>query len=280
MFRLKGRKMEEERKNELLESPLYEFVKKGWRKWSQKIVAVQAGDEDFLLFLVWTLDTIKAQDEGCNAELRDRVYNGLREHFRVRQFNTNADDLKYLTDLVCAAALACLGLTLSGSVTNPDIYSGIVKGLGEHWKGIEELKYRAAMDTGNPELKAWMAEYMAGEQFYTYSNAIEWDNEDMAEQIIKRRKGFKLIDLYRVIIGLYENNAFQSADGSKLTLNKVFQAFGDMLGEDYSSFNNNLSSASANKNEVDIFQRLKDGLEAYESTKDEKLRKQGKPIRR
>ncbi len=170
MFRLKGRKMEEERKNELLESPLYEFVRKGWRKWSQKIVAVQAGDEEFLLFLVWTLDTIKSQEDGVNVELRDQVYNGLREHFRVRQFNTNADDLKYLTNLICAAALACLGLTVADSLTCSGIYSEIVSGLGEHWKAIEELKYSAEMDTRSPELKAWMSEYMAGEQFYTYSN--------------------------------------------------------------------------------------------------------------
>lgn len=44
--------MGEERRNELLDSPLYDFVKRGWGKWSREIVSVQVTDEDFLLYLV------------------------------------------------------------------------------------------------------------------------------------------------------------------------------------------------------------------------------------
>ena len=53
-----------------------------------------------------------------------------------------------------------------------------------------------------------------------------------------------------------------------------------MLGEDFSKFNNNLSAASVNKNDVGIFKSLERSLEEYEAEKDKKLIRQGKPKRR
>ena len=272
--------MAEERKNKMLDSPLYSFVSKGWVKWSQKIVSLQAGEEDFLLYLVWALDTIKEQDDGINARLRDLVYTGLRDHFISRQFASNKPDLDYLTNLVCAAALACFGLTLTDSQENQKIYSELVSGFGEHWKDINDLKSGGEMDTSDPELKEWVVAYMASEHFSTYNDVIDWNNDDMAEVLIHRAKSFEKIDLYRVIMALYEIGAFKSADGTELTATKVFKAFGDMLGEDFSKFQNNLSAASTNKNGVNIFKRLEEGLEQYETEKDEKLEKQSKPKRR
>ena len=72
IFSLKRRRgMAGERENRILESPLYGFVKRGWRKWSQKIVSLQVRDEDFLLYLVWALDSVKQQDEDVNVQFRD-----------------------------------------------------------------------------------------------------------------------------------------------------------------------------------------------------------------
>jgi hypothetical protein len=113
----------------------------------------------------------------------------------------------------------------------------------------------------------------------TVPESTEAEPEDN-EQTICLSDDFVKVDFYRVIMALYHLNAFKSVKGRKATKISVFKAFGKMLGEDFKSFNNDMSSASANKNEVDIFQRLKDGLEKYENEKDEKLRKQGKPIRR
>ena len=271
--------MAEERKNKLLESPLYAFVTKGWVKWSQKIVSLQAGEEDFLLYLVWALDTIKEQEDGINAGLRDRVYAGLRDHFIKRQFASNKPDLDYLTNLVCAAALACFGLTLTDSLENQKIYSELVSGFGEHWKDINALKSGADMDTSAPELKEWAVAYVASEHFSTYNDVIDWNNDDMAEVLIHRAKSFEKIDLYRVIMALFEIGAFESAEGN-LTKKKVFKAFGDMLGDNFDDFQNNLSAGSKNKNDIDIFDRLKSGFEQYGTCKDEKLEKQGKPKRR
>ena len=265
--------MAEERRNELLDSPLYAFVKKGWVKWSQKIVSLQAGEEDFLLYLVWALDAIKEQEDGTNAGFFDTVYNALRNRFRASQFNTNKEDLDYLTNLVCGAALACFGLTLTDSRENQKIYSELVSGLGEHWKEIEQLKF--SMDTSSPELKAWMVSYVKGDDFYTYSDEIEWNNDDMAELLIRRAKNFDKVDLYRVIMALYQIGAFESVEG-RLTQKKVFNTFGALLGDDFETFQNNLSAGSNNKNEVDIFKRLADGFKEYEAEKEKKQEKQGK----
>jgi len=271
--------MAEERKNKLLESPLYAFVTKGWVKWSQMIVTLQAGEEDFLLYLVWALDTIKEQEDGINAGLRDRVYTGLRDHFIIRHFTSNKPDLDYLTNLVCAAALACFGLTLADSRENQKTYSELVSGFGEHWKDINDLKSGADIDTSAPELKEWVVAYMASEHFSTYNDVIDWNNDDMTEVLIHRASSFDKVDLYRVIMALYEIGAFESVEG-KLTKTKVFKAFGDMLGDDFSDFQNNLSAGSTHKNDIDIFKRLEEGLEQFETKKDEKLERQGKQKRR
>jgi len=271
--------MAEERKNKMLDSPLYSFVSKGWVKWSQKIVSLQAGEEDFLLYLVWALDTIKEQEDGINASFYDTEYNALRNHFRASQFNTNKNDLDYLTNLVCAAALACFGLALTDSPENQKIYSELVAGFGEHWKDINDLKSGGDMDTSDPELKEWVVAYMTSEHFSTYNDVIDWNNDDMAEVLIHRASSFDKVDLYRVIMALYEIGAFESVEG-KLTKTKVFKAFGEMLGDDFSDFQNNLSAGSTHKNDIDIFKRLEEGLEKFETEKDKKLEKQGKQKRR
>ena len=267
--------MAEERKNKMLESPLYAFVAKGWVKWSQKIVSLQAGEEDFLLYLVWALDTIKEQEDGINASFYDTVFNALRNSFRASQFNTNKDDLEYLTNLVCAAALACFGLTLTDSQENQKIYSELVSGFGEHWKDINALKSGADMDTSAPELKEWAVAYVASEHFSTYNDVIDWNNDDMADLLVRRAKSFDKVDLYRVIMALYQIGAFEPVEG-KLTQKKVFNTFAALLGDDFESFQNNLAAGSNNKNEVDIFQRLADGFKKYEAEKLKKQEKQGK----
>ena len=53
-----------------------------------------------------------------------------------------------------------------------------------------------------------------------------------------------------------------------------------MLGDDFSDFQNNLSAGSTHKNDIDIFKRLEEGLEQFETKKDEKLERQGKQKRR
>lgn len=239
-----------ERENRILESPLYGFVKRGWRKWSQKIVSLQVRDEDFLLYLVWALDSVKQQDEDVNVQFRDVVFSSLRDKFILSKFTSNGEDLAYLTNLVCAATLACLGLGLKDSSENLRIFTELVNGFGEHWETIRKIKHSVDMDTDIDGLQEWMIDYLGSGQFYTFSDEIDWDEDNMATQLIRRSKSFDKVDLFRVIMALYKKGAFEAVDGDELTASKVFQAFGDMLGEDFSKFNNNLSAASVNKNDV------------------------------
>ena len=75
IFSLKRRRgMAGERENRILESPLYGFVKRGWLKWSQKIVSLQVRDEDFLLYLVW----------GYSGESYDRAVDSCVKRLRAK----------------------------------------------------------------------------------------------------------------------------------------------------------------------------------------------------
>lgn len=272
--------MAEEGKNKLLDSPLYAFVEKGWVNWSQEIVSVQADAEDFMLYLVWALDSIKEQSDGINSGLWGQVYNGLRNRFIESQFRSEKADIDYLTNLVCAAAMACIGLALTGSPDNQEIYSELVNGFEDHWKDVNKLKHSLEIDSCGQDLKAWLTDYMAGDFFYTYNDVIDWNNDYMAARVIRMSKDIEKVDILRVIMALYELGAFEAVNG-KLTKAKVFKAFGDMLGENFDNFNNNLAAGSVTRPEsIDIFERLQTSFEKYESSKDNKLRKQGRPTRR
>lgn len=272
--------MAEEGKNKLLDSPLYAFVEKGWVNWSQEIVSVQADAEDFMLYLVWALDSIKEQSDGINSGLWGQVYNGLRNRFIESQFRSEKADIDYLTNLVCAAAMACIGLALTGSPDNQEIYSELVNGFEDHWKDVNKLKHSLEIDSCGQDLKAWLTDYMAGDFFYTYNDVIDWNNDYMAARVIRMSKDIEMVDILRVIMALYELGAFEAVNG-KLTKAKVFKAFGDMLGENFDNFNNNLAAGSVTRPEsIDIFERLQTSFEKYESSKDNKLRKQGRPTRR
>ena len=272
--------MAEEGKNKLLDSPLYAFVEKGWVNWSQEIVSVQADAEDFMLYLVWALDSIKEQSDGINSGLWGQVYNGLRNRFIESQFRSEKADIDYLTNLVCAAAMACIGLALTGSPDNQEIYSELVNGFEDDWKDVNKLKHSLEIDSCGQDLKAWLTDYMAGDFFYTYNDVIDWNNDYMAARVIRMSKDIEKVDILRVIMALYELGAFEAVNG-KLTKAKVFKAFGDMLGENFDNFNNNLAAGSVTRPEsIDIFERLQTSFEKYESSKDNKLRKQGRPTRR
>lgn len=269
--------MAEEARNKILESPLNKFVSRWWRKLSQDVSFVQVRDTDFVLYLIWTLDTIKSQS-GDNGQFRDLVYGSLRDNFIVRNFTSNKEDILYLTNLVCAASMACLGLVLKGNIDMQSIYTEIIRSFGDYRKDIDDLENR--MNVRIEGLQDWLTEYFDDENFYTYDDSIDWDNNIMAERLIKLSSKFKKIDLYRVIMALYQIGAFESIDGSELLMKDVYSAFGDMLGEDFSKYEKNLSNQSTNKNPPDIFSRLEAGFEKYEVGKDNNLKKQGKPIRR
>lgn len=212
--------MVEERKNELLSSPLYSFVERGWKKWSQEIIGVQVLEEDFLLYLLWSLDDIKEQKEGINDSLWDDVYGGLRKRFIIQEFKADKSDLNYLTNLVCAYALSCLGLAIKDSQNHQQIYSELVNGFGEHWKDIQQLKYSSNMDSQIDGLQNWMIEYFGNDDFYTLSDVIDWSDE-MSRSLPARRieDGIIQIENAQINIHTFNNETGATFNDNSKTIN-------------------------------------------------------------
>lgn len=80
------------------------------------------------------------------------------------------------------------------------------------------------------------------------------------------KKGMK-VNLFRVVFALHKLGFFVDKAGSAPDQEDVFQAFGDMLGKDYSKYFKDLSEASKKKNEVTIFQELEQAFAEYEEDK-------------
>lgn len=247
------------------------FVERNWPRWEQGIGAVQVQEEDFVLYLMWGIDLVKEQDGDVNERFRDMVFSALRKKFIKSSFTSNGQDLGYLSDLVCAGMMYCYGLVLTESLGYMQVYDELLKGFGEDWKRIQDIKGRIVADDGL--LKEWMVEYMKSEKFYTTKDEIEWAAEGGSEPLIRRNKLSK-IDLFRLAIALHEYGAFKSVDGDDLPQYKVVEAFGRMLGEDFSDYTNNVAGATSTDN-PEIFEKLQKAFKRYE---DRKL--EGKKARR
>ena len=51
-----GEEMESVLENSLLDSPLFEFIGRNWRRWEKGIGAVDLQERDLMLYLMWGLD--------------------------------------------------------------------------------------------------------------------------------------------------------------------------------------------------------------------------------
>lgn len=96
--------------------------------------------------------------------------------------------------------------------------------------------------------------------------AESFDEEEAV--LINRSDNLTKIDLYRVIISLYQYGAFKTADGKKLTKKRVFKAFEKMLGDNFGNYENDLSAGSNKKGDVTIFKELE---AAFVRSEDDKL---------
>ena len=190
MFSLKRKRgMAGERENRILESPLWLFVRTRWIEWEQEIHSMQVDDSEFLLYLVWALDTIKEQDERTLRNFRGRVYGAIRKKSIERSFAAPKEDIDYVSNLVCACGLFCYGLTLTESDDNRREYSELVGGMMDCWPAIRGIKNSIEIDENNQALKDWMVEYMKDDEYFTLSDVIEWDDghTSVLPDIIGRR---------------------------------------------------------------------------------------------
>lgn len=175
--------MEERLRSSLLDSPLYGYVQTGWLEWQQGICSVQLQEEDFMLYLLWSLDQIKEKREAVAQKLRALVFKGVRDKFIESQFQSNQSDIEYVSNLVCACSLYCFGLVLTGNFENQDLYVDLLAGLGDHKDAVMGIHDKIEVED-KTELKEWMVGYMDCEQYYTSGERIAWLKEDGTADLV------------------------------------------------------------------------------------------------
>lgn len=207
MFKLKRqrRKMEDVRNN-ILESPVFEFIEEGWIEWVTGVKTSSVDENDLLLYLIWGLDTLKENDKNAREKYWNLVYSAIYRHLKERKVED--DDIKYLTNLVCACTLHCLGLNLTGNYDMQDLYCEVVSGIGEKLAKVNWLKNKMAVDAGSMPLKKWVREYMESETFLTISKATAWDdtNVDRLPDLVRGGAGVPAVNLTQVNIGTLHNH--------------------------------------------------------------------------
>lgn len=182
--------------NSWLESPLYHFIEKRWPKWEQMINKLEVEEKDFLLYLIWTLDSIKDPDFDA-SDFWSILHNELRKTGISRGYSAERDDNNYLTDLLYACGLYCVGSVLTSSIRNRDLYSKLVSGLDRHWAKVIELKNGIKDDDNTPALKLWLREYFDSDVYYTREGKIAWadDLDEGLPAVVGRSRTYTHVQL-------------------------------------------------------------------------------------
>ncbi len=274
-------------KNDIGESPLQDFARDCWLGCVSEIKTDSLGQEDFLLFIAWGLDTIKRESEKDDKRYRTIVYDALRNWLRDEGEELESETINLLTNLICACCLSCFGLALTDSMGNRDVYEDLMASMVEQRDEVRKIKARITSEIA-PELKEWVLAYLDSDVLYTKRDSIEWVGakkkrtakkdevkEDEPEEGKKARKrnpnapihlsdDFAKMDMLRVVAALYKIGAFVSPDGKRLTQKKVFETFGEMVGEDFSGYSRNFVSTDYNSGEVKIFERLEAAFKKFD----------------
>ena len=173
MFKLKRQRREmEDVRNNILESPLFEFIEEGWIEWVTALKTSCVDENDILLYVVWGLDTLKENDKSAKEKFWNLVYTSIHRHLKDK--NVKDDDYRYLTNLVCACTLHCIGIVLTGDYDMQDLYCEVNRGLGENISNVNWLRNRMAVDSESTALKDWVREYMQSDVFLTTSKNMAW----------------------------------------------------------------------------------------------------------
>lgn len=175
MFKLKRqrRKMEDARNN-ILESPVFEFIEDGWIEWVTGVKTSSVDENDLLLYLIWGLDTLKENEKNVREKYWNLVYSAIYKHLKDRKVEDG--DINYLTNLICACTMHCIGLNLAGNYDMQDLFCELNHGFGDKQAGVRWLKDKMTVDSSSTPLKEWVRDYMASDIFLTTSKNIAWDD--------------------------------------------------------------------------------------------------------
>lgn len=169
--------MADEKADNPTETPLFRLIQEEWPEIEQEIKTVQVLEGDFLLYVLWALDSVKEGEKDFASKMWAKTYSSLRKHFITRNFTSPENDLEYLTAQVCAFTLYCTGLLIAGDTGNMAVYGDMVNGLEKHWPEVKTFKHKLSTHPAIPGLKEWLYAYMNNEVFYTVSDKMDWDTE-------------------------------------------------------------------------------------------------------
>lgn len=208
----------EDVRNNILESPVFEFIEDGWIDWVTGLKTSSVDEADLLLYLIWGLDTLKENDKNARVKYWNLVYSAIYKHLKDRKVED--DDITYLTNLVCACTLHCVGLNLAGNYDLQDLYCEVNGGLGEKLTEVNLLKNKMAVDSGSTPLKEWVREYMESNMFLTISKATAWNDEmvDNLPDLVKGGDGVTAVNLTQVNIGTLHNHPGATYNDNSVSL--------------------------------------------------------------
>lgn len=207
MFKLKRPRREmEDVRNNILESPLFEFIEEGWIEWVTALKTSCVDENDILLYVVWGFDTLKENEKNAREKFWNLVYTSIHRHLKDK--NVGDEDYRYLTNLVCACALHCIGLVLAGNYDMQDLYCEVNRGLGENISNVNCLRNRMVVDAGSVQLKEWVREYMESDTFLTTSKAMAWDETIVSDlpDLVRGGTVNSAVNLTQVNIGTLHNH--------------------------------------------------------------------------
>ena len=131
-------------------------------------------ENDLLLYLIWGLDTLKENEKNVREKYWNLVYSAIYKHLKDRKVEDG--DINYLTNLICACTMHCIGLNLAGNYDMQDLFCELNHGFGDKLAGVKWLKDKMTVDSSSTPLKEWVRDYMASDIFLTTSKNIAWDD--------------------------------------------------------------------------------------------------------
>lgn len=148
----------------------------------QQLDSLEVEANDFILCITWVIDSLRDQNlrEQLLTDPWNYVRNAIRTYLHNNRNTRGKEDTDLFTRAVCGHAPYCWGFMMSECAkdypANRESYMSFIHNLGQHWGAICEILNSCQYDS-LPSLRQWLASYINGAVFCTYSDEIEWDVE-------------------------------------------------------------------------------------------------------
>ena len=164
----------------LRDTPIYDFVHQQWPQISEEFTSSPVQRDDVILFLLWSLDNLKADAEHQAPHLYKNLRDGIKTYVSAHRKPTSPQEVDILTVSVIALTMACHGLLLTDDSRAPMVYQQIEEHLGDHLQTVMKVRKEITYDDRTPALKQWLLDYWHTPSCMTISETIAWNiNEQL-----------------------------------------------------------------------------------------------------